>query len=102
MRKSLILGGVLVIALALTTGVMACDGSKAKTASAEDGYCSKSAASAAYAKAYAESGCSKTASKAAYDEVYAKTGCDKTAEAAAGSSFSSTGCMYFSCDGSYR
>ena len=48
MKRSMILGGVLVLALAAATGVMACDGAKSK-------------AEAAYAKSYAETSCSKTA-----------------------------------------
>jgi len=70
MRKTAILGSIFVIALAVTTGVVACDKANA-------------AAEAAYTQAFDESGCSKTATKAAYDAVYGKTGCSKTADAAA-------------------
>ena len=52
MRKTMIMGSVLVVALAVATGVMACDKANA-------------AAQAAYTKAIGEGSCAKTAEKAA-------------------------------------
>ena len=50
MRKSLMIGSVLVVALAVATGVMAChcdgDAQATKQAAKESSYCSKSAAPA--------------------------------------------------------